>query len=39
MAWTFDTRCSEGKRKRSIISVVSKDTDLGKDLPVNGHNI
>ena len=39
MAWTFDTKCSEGKRKRSIISVVSKDTDLGKDLPVNGHNI
>ena len=39
MAWTFDTRCSEGKRKRSIISVGSKDTDLGKDWPVNGHNI
>ena len=39
MVWTFDTRCSEGKRKRSIISVSSKDTDLGKDWPVNGHNI
>ena len=39
MAWTFDTKCSEGKRKRSIISAGSKDTDLGKDWPVNGHNI